>query len=193
MIRRPTIVCIRSVPDANQCPHTRFRPVAAEMRQFAARDLRPHECLGGSIALSSLGRLGIKEFAAAVNPPHAATLAVGRAEARVREARIEAATVMTVTLSADDRAVDGATGAIPRRIQGAGRAATAAGRLRRGRAFCKVWLDALCQDRKLTLHIASEVPPCNAAKSSSRARIPLTKSAPISIFPTRAPGPGLWS
>jgi pyruvate dehydrogenase E2 component (dihydrolipoamide acetyltransferase) len=56
---------------------------------------------------------GIKDFAAVLNPPHATILAVGRGEERavVRESKIEVATIMTVTLSTDHRAVDGAMGA----------------------------------------------------------------------------------
>ncbi|KAG0755056.1 hypothetical protein G6F22_020737 [Rhizopus arrhizus] len=57
---------------------------------------------------------GISQFAAIINPPQAAILAVGAAERRpvVNEAgELVAATVMTVTLSADHRAVDGAVGA----------------------------------------------------------------------------------
>jgi pyruvate dehydrogenase E2 component (dihydrolipoamide acetyltransferase) len=56
---------------------------------------------------------GIKEFTAVINPPHAAILAVGAGEQRaiVKDGKIEAATMMTVTLSCDHRVIDGATGA----------------------------------------------------------------------------------
>ena len=56
---------------------------------------------------------GIQEFAAVINPPHATILAVGAGEQRpvVRDGKIEIATQMTVTLSTDHRAVDGALGA----------------------------------------------------------------------------------
>ncbi|MEX0589879.1 MAG: 2-oxo acid dehydrogenase subunit E2, partial [Xanthobacteraceae bacterium] len=91
--------------------------IANEMRDLAARArtrrLKPNEYQGGSSALSNLGMYGIKEFSAVINPPHATILAVGAGEERAvaRKGKIEAATVMTATLSADHRAVDGAVGA----------------------------------------------------------------------------------
>ena len=56
---------------------------------------------------------GIKDFSAVINPPHATILAVGAGEQRavVRKGKIEVATMMSVTLSCDHRAVDGALGA----------------------------------------------------------------------------------
>jgi len=78
-----------------------------------AKKLKPQEFEGGSFAISNLGMFGIKDFTAVINPPHAAILAVGAGEARaiVRDGKIEAATMMTVTLSCDHRVIDGATGA----------------------------------------------------------------------------------
>ena len=68
---------------------------------------------GGSFTISNLGMYGIREFAAVINPPQAAILAVGVGEQRpiVVDGALAVATVMTVTLSADHRAVDGAVGA----------------------------------------------------------------------------------
>ena len=56
---------------------------------------------------------GVREFAAVINPPQGAILAVGAGEERpiVRDGALAVATVMTVTLSCDHRAVDGAVGA----------------------------------------------------------------------------------
>ena len=91
--------------------------ISNEMRDLAARArarrLKPEEYQGGSTAVSNLGMYGIRDFAAVINPPHATLLAVGAGEERavVRNGRIEVATVMTVTLSCDHRAVDGALGA----------------------------------------------------------------------------------
>jgi pyruvate dehydrogenase E2 component (dihydrolipoamide acetyltransferase) len=91
--------------------------ISAEMKDFVARarvrKLKPEEYQGGSAAVSNLGMYGISNFAAVINPPHALILAVGAAEERAvaRNGRLEAATMMTVTLSADHRAVDGAVGA----------------------------------------------------------------------------------
>ena len=57
--------------------------------------------------------LGVREFAAVINPPQGAILAVGAGEQRpvVKDGQLAVATVMTVTLSADHRVVDGAVGA----------------------------------------------------------------------------------
>ena len=91
--------------------------ISHEMKDFAARArnrrLKPEEYQGGSTAVSNLGMYGIKEFAAVINPPQATILAVGAGEQRavVIDGKIEIATMMTVTLSTDHRAVDGALGA----------------------------------------------------------------------------------
>ena len=71
------------------------------------------EYSGGTFTISNLGMFGIKEFAAVINPPQAAILAVGAGEKRpvVRGDDLAIATVMSVTLSADHRIVDGAVGA----------------------------------------------------------------------------------
>jgi pyruvate dehydrogenase E2 component (dihydrolipoamide acetyltransferase) len=95
----------------------RISEISNEMKDLAARarvrKLAPHEYQGGSSAVSNLGMFGVKDFAAVINPPHATILAVGSGEERavVRHGKIEAATIMTVTLSTDHRAVDGALGA----------------------------------------------------------------------------------
>ncbi len=91
--------------------------ISSEMRDLATRArnrrLKPEEYQGGSTAISNLGMYGVREFAAVINPPHATILAVGSGEQRpiVRAGKIEIATQMTVTLSTDHRAVDGALGA----------------------------------------------------------------------------------
>ncbi len=80
-----------------------------------ARDgkLAANEYTGGSFTISNLGMFGIREFAAVINPPHGGILAVGAGEHRpiVIDGNLAVATVMSVTLSADHRAVDGAVGA----------------------------------------------------------------------------------
>ena len=91
--------------------------IAATSRDLAARartgTLAPEEFAGGSFTISNLGMFGIREFAAVINPPQGAILAVGAGEERpvVRDGQLAVATVMTVTLSADHRVVDGAVGA----------------------------------------------------------------------------------
>jgi pyruvate dehydrogenase E2 component (dihydrolipoamide acetyltransferase) len=91
--------------------------ISNEMKDLAkrARDrkLKPEEYQGGTTAVSNLGMFGIKDFSAVINPPHATILAVGAGEQRavVRNGAVKIATVMSVTLSTDHRAVDGALGA----------------------------------------------------------------------------------
>ena len=91
--------------------------IANEMKDLAARarnrKLKPEEYQGGTTAVSNLGMYGIKDFAAVINPPHATILAVGAGQERavVKNGEIKPATVMSVTLSTDHRAVDGALGA----------------------------------------------------------------------------------
>ncbi len=91
--------------------------ISNEMRDLSQRarnrKLKPNEYEGGSAAVSNLGMYGVKEFAAVINPPQASILAVGAGEERpiVKNGKVAVATVMTATLSADHRAVDGAVGA----------------------------------------------------------------------------------
>jgi pyruvate dehydrogenase E2 component (dihydrolipoamide acetyltransferase) len=91
--------------------------ISAEMKDFAARararKLKPEEYQGGTTAVSNLGMYGVNHFTAVINPPHATILAVGAGEQRaiVRGGKVEVAEVMSVTLSCDHRAVDGALGA----------------------------------------------------------------------------------
>jgi pyruvate dehydrogenase E2 component (dihydrolipoamide acetyltransferase) len=78
-----------------------------------AKKLKPNEYQGGTTSVSNLGMYGIKDFTALINPPQATILAVGAGEERavVRNGKIDAAHIMSVTLSCDHRAVDGALGA----------------------------------------------------------------------------------
>jgi len=91
--------------------------ISNEMKDYAARararKLKPEEYQGGSSAVSNLGMFGIKNFSAVINPPHATILAVGAGEERVivEKGQMKVATMMSVTLSTDHRAVDGALGA----------------------------------------------------------------------------------
>ncbi|MFH8249418.1 dihydrolipoamide acetyltransferase family protein [Microbacterium sp. B2969] len=75
--------------------------------------LRQQDLEGGSFAVSNLGMYGTREFAAVINPPHAGILSVGAAQSRpvVSDGAIVVASVMTVTLSADHRVLDGALAA----------------------------------------------------------------------------------
>jgi pyruvate dehydrogenase E2 component (dihydrolipoamide acetyltransferase) len=91
--------------------------ISNEMKSLAGRarkgELQPDEYQGGGFSISNLGMFGVKNFSAIVNPPQACILAVGAGDqqAIVKSGKVEIATVMTVTLSVDHRAVDGAVGA----------------------------------------------------------------------------------
>ncbi|MEM8576245.1 MAG: pyruvate dehydrogenase complex dihydrolipoamide acetyltransferase [Pseudomonadota bacterium] len=92
--------------------------LSAEMKDLAARardrKLAPHEYQGGSFAISNLGMFGIDNFDAVINPPHGAILAVGAGVKKPvvgPDGDLSVATVMSVTLSVDHRAIDGALGA----------------------------------------------------------------------------------
>jgi len=92
--------------------------IAAEVRALADkaknRRLKPDEYQGSTFTISNLGAWGIEEFTAIINPPNAAILAIGAAEARpVVDAnrQIVVRDRMKVTLSCDHRVIDGASGA----------------------------------------------------------------------------------
>ncbi|EEE47714.2 pyruvate dehydrogenase complex dihydrolipoamide acetyltransferase, long form [Roseibium alexandrii DFL-11] len=91
--------------------------ISNEMKDMGARakskKLQPQEYQGGTTAVSNMGMMGVKDFSAVVNPPHATILAVGAGEQRpvVKDGALAIATVMSVTLSTDHRCVDGALGA----------------------------------------------------------------------------------
>jgi len=77
------------------------------------KKLKPNQYEGGGFSVSNLGMYGIKNFTSIINPPQSCIIAVGAGEERaiVVNGKIEVATVMTVTMSADHRVVDGGTGA----------------------------------------------------------------------------------
>ena len=91
--------------------------ISTEVKELAERGrlgkLAQEEYQGGGFTISNLGMYGIREFAAIINPPQSCILAVGAGEPRavVRDGALAIATVMTCTLSADHRVVDGALGA----------------------------------------------------------------------------------
>jgi pyruvate dehydrogenase E2 component (dihydrolipoamide acetyltransferase) len=104
-------------PIIRQAETKALAAISSQMKDFAARararKLKPDEYQGGTTAISNLGMYGIRDFTAVINPPHATILAVGTSEERavVRQGKIEAAQIMSVTLSCDHRAIDGALGA----------------------------------------------------------------------------------
>jgi pyruvate dehydrogenase E2 component (dihydrolipoamide acetyltransferase) len=112
-----------SIPDGLITPIVRkadikgLAAISAEMKDLAARakagKLKPEEFQGGSFSISNMGMLGVKDFAAIINPPQAAILAVSAGEQRpvVKDGALAIATVMTVTISVDHRVIDGALAA----------------------------------------------------------------------------------
>lgn len=89
------------------------KQVAALAAKAREGKLMPEDYQGGTFSISNLGMYGIKQFEAVINPPQACILAVGAGEQRpvIRDGAVAIANVMTVTLSCDHRAVDGAVGA----------------------------------------------------------------------------------
>ena len=94
-----------------------IRHLAAEVKELAGRGregkLQSEEYEGGTTASSNLGMYGVEEFSAIINPPHSTIFAIGAGEQRVVpiEGVPAVAMMMTVTLSCDHRAIDGAVGA----------------------------------------------------------------------------------
>jgi pyruvate dehydrogenase E2 component (dihydrolipoamide acetyltransferase) len=91
--------------------------IARETRDLVSRtregSISPAELEGSTISISNLGMFGIDRFTAVLNPPEPAILAVGRARPApvAREGAVVVRDVMTLTLSVDHRALQGADGA----------------------------------------------------------------------------------
>jgi pyruvate dehydrogenase E2 component (dihydrolipoamide acetyltransferase) len=91
--------------------------IGTEARELAgrARDrkLKPEEYTGATFSVSNLGMMGIRHFAAIINPPEGAILAVGnvRKIPIVKDGKIVVGQQMSITLSCDHRVIDGALGA----------------------------------------------------------------------------------
>ncbi|MCK9929894.1 2-oxo acid dehydrogenase subunit E2 [Frankia sp. Mgl5] len=102
------------ITDADRRPVSEIATVGRELAERArAGRLRPADMSGGTFTISNLGMFGIEQFAAVINPPEAAILAVGTAtqEVRIVDGEMVARVILRLTLSADHRAIDGATGA----------------------------------------------------------------------------------
>src|ERR1700744_6085593 len=104
-------------PIIRKAESKKLSTISNEMKDFAARartrKLKPGEYQGGTSSVSNLGMFGISHFTAVINPPQSTILAVGASEERavVRNGKVEAAHMMSATLSCDHRAIDGALGA----------------------------------------------------------------------------------
>ncbi|MEJ6587554.1 MAG: pyruvate dehydrogenase complex dihydrolipoamide acetyltransferase [Pelagibacterales bacterium] len=92
--------------------------LSSEIKDLASRardrKLLPSEYQGGSFAISNLGMMGVENFDAVINPPHGSILAVGAGVKKpivLNDGSVSVATIMSLTLSVDHRAIDGALGA----------------------------------------------------------------------------------
>ncbi|MCL6550670.1 MAG: pyruvate dehydrogenase complex dihydrolipoamide acetyltransferase [Acidothermus cellulolyticus] len=94
-----------------------IREISQRTRDLATRarqgKLKPDDIGGSTFTISNLGMFGVDQFTAVINPPEAAILAVGavREVPVVRDGQLAVGKVMTITLSIDHRALDGATAA----------------------------------------------------------------------------------
>lgn len=122
IIRHPTIdmgiaVDVENgllVPVIRNCEVLSLREIGIRSRDLIGRarsgQIRIAEITGGTFTVSNMGMLGIKEFSAIILPPQAGILAIGAVADRpvIRNGVVGAARIMTMTLSADHRVVDGA-------------------------------------------------------------------------------------
>jgi len=121
--RRVDISVAVAIPDGLVTPVVRNADrktvvgIAREVRELGGRartkKLKPEEMMDGTFSISNLGMFGIDEFAAVINPPEGAILAVGqvRDAAVVADGAVVAGKRLALTLSCDHRVVDGAVGA----------------------------------------------------------------------------------
>ncbi len=105
------------VPVLRDADTKSLRTIAVEARDLAERaragKLRQPEIEGGTFTVSNMGMLGVSAFAAIINPPESAILAVSATIQRpvVRDGAVTVGDIMSVTLSCDHRACSGADGA----------------------------------------------------------------------------------
>jgi pyruvate dehydrogenase E2 component (dihydrolipoamide acetyltransferase) len=104
-------------PVLGECERKPLAQISREARDLASRvkegKLRQEDYEGGTFTVTNLGMFGVEDFAAIINPPQAAILAVGAVAARpvVREGQLAVAQTMKATISVDHRAANGADGA----------------------------------------------------------------------------------
>ncbi len=110
----PNGLIVPVLRNINQMGLAEIRVRSADLVDRArAQKLKQDEMTGATFTVSNLGTYGVREFSAIINPPEVGILAIGGAEKRpvVKNDQLVARTMMTVTLSADHRVVDGATAA----------------------------------------------------------------------------------
>lgn len=105
------------VPVIRDADRKSIQEIAADRAALVgrARDgkLQRDDLADGTFTISNLGMFGIEQFVAVLNPPQAAILAVGATEEKpvVREGQVEVRPLMSMTITCDHRAIDGADGA----------------------------------------------------------------------------------
>jgi pyruvate dehydrogenase E2 component (dihydrolipoamide acetyltransferase) len=105
------------VPVIRDADRKTIQEIAADRAALVGRaregKLQRDDIADGTFTISNLGMFGIEQFVAVLNPPQAAILAVGATEEKpvVREGEVEVRPMMTMTITCDHRAVDGADGA----------------------------------------------------------------------------------
>lgn len=104
-------------PIVRHADYKNLGEISAEVKELATRakmgKLQPEEYKGGSFTISNMGMFGVTDFAAIINPPQAAILAIGGIEEcpRVKNGQVVVGKRMNVILSADHRVLDGAEAA----------------------------------------------------------------------------------
>lgn len=105
------------VPAILDCAGKSLRQVSVMIKDLAERSsngtLSTQEYTGGTFAISNLGMYDVTSFVAIIHPPQSAVLAVGTVSEKptVQNGEVSISQIMTATLSADHRIVDGAEGA----------------------------------------------------------------------------------
>ncbi len=105
------------VPAILDCGDKSLKQISEMVKDLAKRSsngtLSPQEYTGGTFAISNLGMYDVSSFVAIIHPPQSAVLAVGTVSQKpvVKDGEITIGQIMTATLSADHRIVDGAEGA----------------------------------------------------------------------------------
>ena len=105
------------VPAILDCAGKSLRQVSEMIKDLAERSsngtLSTQEYTGGTFAISNLGMYDVTSFVAIIHPPQSAVLAVGTVSEKptVQNGEVSISQIMTATLSADHRIVDGAEGA----------------------------------------------------------------------------------
>jgi pyruvate dehydrogenase E2 component (dihydrolipoamide acetyltransferase) len=113
-VAAPTGLVVPVIRDADRLT---IQEIAAARADIVARardgKLQLADLEGGTFTISNLGMFGIEQFVAVLNPPQAAILAVGSTEQKpvVRAGQVEVRPLMSITITCDHRAIDGADGA----------------------------------------------------------------------------------